>query len=72
MKKLKVVILGGGNRGNRYAAHFNEHPEQFEIVAMADPNRSLAVDIFMKKAIESVKMLAMDKIRLVGAEGKGL
>ena len=35
-----------------------------------DPNRSLAVDIFMKKPIESVKALAIQKIRLVGAEGK--
>lgn len=35
-----------------------------------DPNRSLAVDLFMKKPIETVKQLALDKIRLVGAEGK--
>lgn len=38
--------------------------------ALDDPNRSLAVDIFMKKAIASVKALAMDKIRLTGADGK--
>lgn len=38
--------------------------------ALSDPNRSLAVDIFMKKAIGSVKALAMDKIRLTGANGK--
>ena len=35
-----------------------------------DPNRSLAVDIFMKKPIETVKKLALEKIRLVGADGK--
>ena len=35
-----------------------------------DPNRSLAVDIFMKHPIESVKKLALEKIRLVGADGK--
>ncbi|MBQ7574294.1 MAG: class II fructose-bisphosphate aldolase [Clostridia bacterium] len=35
-----------------------------------DPNRSLAVDIFMKHPIESVKKLAMEKIRLVGADQK--
>ncbi len=35
-----------------------------------DPNRSGAVDIFMKKAVEEVKKLALEKIRLVGAEGK--
>ena len=35
-----------------------------------DPKRSIAVDIFMKKPIESVKKLALEKIKLVGAEGK--
>lgn len=38
--------------------------------ALDDPNRSLAVDIFMKKAIAAVKKLALDKIKLTGAEGK--
>ena len=37
---------------------------------LADPNRSLAIDLFMKVAIESVKKLAMEKIKLVGADGK--
>ena len=37
---------------------------------LEDPNRSLAVDLFMKVPIESVKKLAMDKSRLVGADGK--
>lgn len=35
-----------------------------------DPARSLAVDLFMKKPIESVKRLALSKIALTGAEGK--
>ena len=35
-----------------------------------DPNRSLAIDLFMKHPIESVKKLAVEKIRLVGANGK--
>jgi len=38
--------------------------------ALDDPNRSLAVDVFMKGAIASVKALAADKIRLCGADGK--
>ena len=38
--------------------------------ALDDPKRSLAVDVFMKGAIASVKQLAMDKIRLTGADGK--
>ena len=35
-----------------------------------DPNRSLAIDIFMKHPIEAVKKLAISKIKLVGADGK--
>ena len=35
-----------------------------------DPNRSLAIDLFMKKPIDTVKALALDKICLVGADGK--
>lgn len=35
-----------------------------------DPNRSLAVDLFMKPSIESVKKLALNKIALTGALGK--
>jgi ketose-bisphosphate aldolase len=38
--------------------------------SLNDPKRSLAVDLFMKKPIESVKALATEKIRLVGANGK--
>ncbi len=38
--------------------------------ALDDPNRSLAVDVFMKGAIKSVKALAMEKIKLVEADGK--
>jgi ketose-bisphosphate aldolase len=37
---------------------------------LEDPGRSIAVDIFMKKPIESVKKLALEKIKLVGADGK--
>lgn len=35
-----------------------------------DPSRSLAIDLFMKHPIESVKKLAIEKIRLVDANGK--
>lgn len=35
-----------------------------------DPERSLAIDLFMKHPIETVKKLAMDKIKLVEADGK--
>ena len=35
-----------------------------------DPNRSLAIDLFMKHPIETVKKLALEKIKLLGADGK--
>ena len=35
-----------------------------------DPNRSLAIDLFMKHPIESVKKLALEKIKLVRADNK--
>ena len=35
-----------------------------------NPNRSIAVDLFMKPSIESVKKLALNKIALTGALGK--
>lgn len=38
--------------------------------ALNDPKRSLAIDVFMKKAVASVKALALDKIKLTGADGK--
>ena len=38
--------------------------------SLNDPKRSLAVDLFMKHPIECVKKLALEKIKLVGAEGK--
>lgn len=37
---------------------------------LEDPKRSLAVDLFMKHPIETVKQLAAEKIRLVGADGR--
>ena len=38
MKKLRVIVLGAGNRGERYALHMCEMPDQYQIVAMADPD----------------------------------
>ncbi len=35
-----------------------------------NPGRSLAVDLFMKPSIESVKKMALEKIHLTGANGK--
>ena len=40
MKKLSVIIIGAGNRGNRYATHMCEMPDKYEIVGMADPQEA--------------------------------
>jgi predicted dehydrogenase len=37
MKPIRVIIIGAGNRGNRYATHITEMPEKYQIVGMADP-----------------------------------
>ena len=38
MKKLTAIVAGYGSRGSRYASFAVQHPEQLEIVAVADPN----------------------------------
>lgn len=68
-EQVKAAIAAGirkMNIGTDVCCAFAEGTQ----AALADPNRSLAVDMFMKKAIESVKALAMEKIRLTGADGK--
>ena len=37
MKKLKVIVIGAGNRGETYSNHMLKMPEKFEIVAVAEP-----------------------------------
>ena len=37
---------------------------------LADPKRPLGIDTFMKHPIETVKQLALSKIKLCGADGK--
>ncbi len=37
MKKLKVILIGAGNRGKTYTDIMRKHPDKFEIVAVAEP-----------------------------------
>lgn len=37
MKKLTAIVIGYGSRGSKYANYACEHPEELEIVAVADP-----------------------------------
>lgn len=39
-KKLKVVIIGAGNRGDAYSCIMQAYPEKFEVVAVAEPIKS--------------------------------
>lgn len=34
MKKLKMALIGCGDRGNVYASHALRHPDELEIVAV--------------------------------------
>ena len=40
MKKLKVILIGAGNRGGTYTDVMAAMPEQFEVVAVAEPRDS--------------------------------
>ena len=37
MKKLKVILIGAGDRGNTYAVEMKKLPDRYEIVAVAEP-----------------------------------
>lgn len=37
MKKLTVALIGAGMRGDIYTSHMCDHPEEFEVVAVAEP-----------------------------------
>lgn len=40
------------------------------LAELQNPDRSVAIDVFVKPAIERVRTFAVEKIRLVGADGK--
>lgn len=68
-EQVKAAIKAGirkMNIGTDVCCAFAEGTKE----TLDDPNRSLAVDLFMKHPIETVKKLAIEKIRLVGANGK--
>ena len=39
MKKLTAAVVGFGGRGNAYARYAQNHPEELQIVAVAEPNQ---------------------------------
>ena len=40
MKPIRVIIIGVGNRGQRYAKHMSEMPEKYQVVGVAEPTKS--------------------------------
>ena len=67
--QVKAAIAAGirkMNIGTDVCCAFAEGTKK----ALDDPKRALAVDVFMKIAIAQVKELAVNKIRLTGADGK--
>lgn len=67
--QVKAAIAAGVrkmNIGTDVCCAFAEGTKE----TLDDPKRSLAIDLFMKHPIERVKQLALEKIKLVGAEGK--
>lgn len=67
--QVKAAIKAGirkMNIGTDVCCAFAEGTKEI----LDDPARSLAIDLFMKHPIESVKKLAVEKIRLVDANGK--
>lgn len=68
-EQVKAAIKAGirkMNIGTDVCCAFAEGTKEI----LDDPNRSLAIDLFMKHPIESVKKLALEKIKLVGADNK--
>lgn len=37
MKKLKVILIGAGGRGIGYTDIMANHPDKYEVVAVAEP-----------------------------------
>ena len=43
MRKLKALVLGAGYRGRAYAEYAAAHPDQLEIVGVADPEQARVI-----------------------------
>ena len=68
-EQVKAAVKAGVrkmNIGTDVCCAFAEGTKE----TLDDPNRSLAIDLFMKHPIKTVKKLAIEKIKLVDADGK--
>lgn len=69
MKKLKVILIGAGNRGERYTDIMAAMPDKYEVVAVAEPIESRRKNIQKKHHLpdeacfsDAAKLLAKGKI----------
>ena len=62
MKKIKAVLIGAGNRGITYTDIMSRMPENYEVVAVAEPIESRRE--YIKKSIISQKNCALRIIRI--------
>ena len=37
MKPITAVVLGAGSRGSTYASYAKEHPDELQVIAVAEP-----------------------------------
>ena len=68
-EEVKAAVKAGVrkmNIGTDVCCAFAEGTKEI----LDDPNRSLGIDVFMKHPIETVRKLAIDKIKLLEADGK--
>ena len=68
-EQVKAAVKAGVrkmNIGTDVCCAFAEGTKEI----LDDPNRSIGIDVFMKYPIETVKKLAIDKIKLLGAENR--
>ena len=50
-RRLKVVLIGAGNRGEMYVRHMGVMPEKYKVVAVADPVDSRREDVKKQHAL---------------------
>ncbi len=69
MRRLKVILIGAGNRGETYTSIMYEMPEKYQVVAVAEPIDSRREEIREKHGIsedmcfkEWTSLLALGKI----------
>lgn len=73
MEKVTAILLGAGARGNVYAQYAKECPQEFEIIAVAEPDQARRAafaaeyHIQSENAVSSWEELLLDRSRFADA-----